>query len=201
MFGKMHDSRNYPEFHRVFSRSCGSSSQLYLSAISYNRHYPILSAIGRDTNLDQLPYSDCQGFVRQIKPEWNPYPPTLTATGSPWPPAPNLFYFSKCSLDNISHITCCVDQFRGHHPIVGMMMHYKGGGRACVGMYRHDWVDQSPLRVTDPKSEEFTITIGRDEPNKGVYITAASIGDTLVGDRSIFKNGRFVEGEQMHIPW
>jgi hypothetical protein len=102
-------------------------------------------------------------------------------------PSSSLHYFNKCRLEDVSHITCCVNQEHVHRPIVGMMLHYQGGRRACVGQYRHDWVVQPPLVVTDAESMPLIITLHRDcdygeyfEGAKGIYVMAASVGGARV---------------------
>ena len=157
-------------------------------------------------NLKRIPHDDVHSFVPRINPEWNPYPPALTPTGSWWPPFSGMTYFNKCRLEDVSHITCCVNQERAYRPIVGMMLHYQGGRRACVGQYRHDWVVQPPLIIADAESTPLIITMYRDcdygnDPDdaNGIYIMAASVGEAQV------QSAGDLEGEHvwktLRIPW
>ncbi|KAL1613265.1 hypothetical protein SLS60_001497 [Paraconiothyrium brasiliense] len=210
MLGRMvdFDNKARPKFLRIFSRSCGPASQLYLGDIEYHLHKQTIEAIGIDKNLKRIPSNDVHSFVPRIKPEWNPYPPALTPSASQWPPFPSLKYFNKCRLEDVSHITCCVNQDHTHRPIVGMMLHYRGGRRACVGQYRHDWVVQPPLVVNDAESMPLILTMYRDcdygeyvEDSKGIYIMAASVGGASVqGADAGDLEGKYV-WKTLRIPW
>ncbi|KAJ4358741.1 uncharacterized protein N0V89_003325 [Didymosphaeria variabile] len=210
MLGRMVNFANKPRpnFLRIFSRSCGPTSQLYLGDIDYNLHKQTIEAIGIDKTLKRLPSTDIHYFVSSISPDWTPYPPALTPSASPWPPSPSLIYFNKCRLEDVSHVTCCVNQDHAHRPIVGMMLHYSGGRRACVGQYRHDWVVQPPLVITDAKSMPLIVTMYRDcdygehvRNTRGIYVMAASVGGAYVQSAGAGE----VEGKNvwktLRIPW
>jgi len=212
MLGRMVNFENKarPKFFRIFSRSCGPTSQLYLGDTEYNLHASTIEAIGIDKNLKRIPRNDVYSFVRRIKPEWDPYPPTLTPSAAKWPPNPGLIYFNKCRLEDVSHITCCVNQDHAHRPIVGMMLHYRGGRRACVGQYRHDWVVQPPLVVADAESMPLIITMYRDcdydeyvqdQNIKGIYIMAASVGGAHVQSAGAGELKGTHVWKTLRIPW
>jgi hypothetical protein len=150
MFGRMDNLRGgyRPKFRRVFSRSC-ESSKIYLNDVDYSNISSSIWAIGMDKN---LPCDDIDDFVTNIRADWSPYPPSLMPSKSF--PSIRIDYFSKCRLENVSMITYRINKKVQHKPIVGMMLHYHGGRRACVGEFRHYravqpvMVDQSkPLRI------------------------------------------------------
>ncbi|UNI23928.1 hypothetical protein JDV02_009718 [Purpureocillium takamizusanense] len=60
-------------------------------------------------------------------------PPPYTQYNEPW-------YYTYCMLENVVEIACCVDRTISHRPIIGMLMYYGDGHRACIGQYRLDWV-------------------------------------------------------------
>ena len=160
-------------FLRIFSRSC-PSSHLYLSSIERDYVACSIDAIGVDKN---LPFRDSKEQVSSIKDEWKPFPPSITPRGHF--PLPNLEYFSKCRLEETSSITCCVYMEQDQKSIIGMMLHYHNGSRACVGMYHHDWTID-PLVIHD-SSKPLSFTLcedeahGVDEPSERTYITAVSV--------------------------
>lgn len=43
-------------------------------------------------------------------------------------------------LEGVVDIACCVDMTISHRPIIGMLMYYASGHRACIGQCRLDWV-------------------------------------------------------------
>jgi hypothetical protein len=193
-----------PSFLRIFSRYCGPGSDLYLGDMDYRKHANTIETMGRDKKLKQMPHKDVRRFVQKIKPEWNPYPPALTPAASPWPPFEGLTYFNKARLEGVEYITCCVNQAHVHRPIVGMMLHFRGGRRACLGLYRHDWV-QPRLAVAGAESMPLVITTCHDDgeyyddgDGYGVYVSAVSVGDASV------KSSGGTEGKKvrtLRIPW
>lgn len=208
MLGRMGTPANPPKFLRVFSRSCGPSSQLYLGENDTGNHAGTIDVLGVDKHLQHLNSKDVKSFVLNIKPGWNPYPPSLTPSTPSRIRLPSTHYFSKCRLKDTSSITCCINQSYNHQPIVGMMLHYRNGRRACIGLYRHDWAVQPPLMVQEPESMPLTITMyhgsgysGSSSNDKGIYIVAASIG------RSCVKNASSIDLEgnnactTLTIPW
>jgi hypothetical protein len=150
IFGRMDDLQggNHPKFRRVFSRSC-ELSKLYLNSVDYSNTSSSIYAIGMTkTHNTTTPTT----LLRTSGPIGAPYPPSLMPSRSF--PGFGIAYFSKCRLENVSMITCCISKKVQHKPIVGMMLHYHGGRRACVGEVRHDWavepvmIDQSkPMRI------------------------------------------------------
>lgn len=49
-------------------------------------------------------------------------------------------------MQGITEIICCVDRMAGHRPVVGMLIRYGDGHRACLGQYRLDWA-ASPMEA------------------------------------------------------
>ncbi|CAI6334906.1 unnamed protein product [Periconia digitata] len=210
MFGRMVDFeiKDSPRFLRIFSRSCGPASQLYLGDVGYHPYPSRIDCIGRDKNLKKISRNDVYNFVPQIKPEWNPYPPAITPSESKWPPFPRLEYFNKCRLEDVSHIACCVDHRHSHRPIIGIMVYYQDGRRACLGQYRHDWVVQPPLIVKNVETMPLLLTMYRDcsyeileQGCKGIYVMKISIGGACIQSAiADGLNAKYV-GKTLKIPW
>ena len=216
MLGRMLDidgGARRPEFLHIYSRSCGPTSQLYFSDINYKPHTTRIEAIGVDKNLQQICSSNNSGtysFIPSIRPEWNPYPPALMPSSFPWPPAPGLEYFNKCRLEDVEYVTCCVNQEHAHRPIVGLMLHYHGGSRACVGQYRHDWVVEPVLVISDPESMPLVLTLYRDceygeyvKGAKGIYVMGVSVeGASVQSVDAISLDGRHeCVWKTLRVPW
>ncbi|KAF5124181.1 hypothetical protein E5D57_012109 [Metarhizium anisopliae] len=47
--------------------------------------------------------------------------------------------YSCCRLENVAAVTPCRGKRLRHQPIIGMLLQYHDGTRACVGQYRLDW--------------------------------------------------------------
>ncbi|KAI0490551.1 hypothetical protein F4859DRAFT_520317 [Xylaria cf. heliscus] len=62
--------------------------------------------------------------------------------------------------DDVMEITCCVKQAATHRPIVGMLLRYSNGRRACVGQYRTDWAFDN---LTVDPSRPLNIDFGKDK--------------------------------------
>ena len=58
--------------------------------------------------------------------------------------------YTHCRLENVSEIACCLDQAQRDNSIIGMLLSYEDGRRACVGQYRPDWA--GPRLRVDPGS-------------------------------------------------
>ncbi|KID88977.1 hypothetical protein MGU_04320 [Metarhizium guizhouense ARSEF 977] len=68
------------------------------------------------------------------------YPPPIRPSSSPpYTQYNELWYYTNCRLDNVVGIACCIDKGVSHKPIIGILIHYGDGRRACVGQYRFDW--------------------------------------------------------------
>ncbi|PVH96982.1 hypothetical protein DM02DRAFT_658710 [Periconia macrospinosa] len=104
MFGLLEDPRgaNYPKFLHIFSKSC-PTSRLYFNDINRAIIRKPIYLIGMDSDLLS---AGVENWVTNIKPEWKPYPPSVT------PSKPNLLprkgYFSKCRLD-VALVWECID--------------------------------------------------------------------------------------------
>lgn len=92
--------------------------------------------------------------------------PPYTQYNEPW-------YYTNCMLENVVEIACCVDGTVSHRPIIGMMVHYGDGHRACIGQCRLDWVlDKSPA---DPSR---LLRIGLAKTRKNFrYVARITLGN------------------------
>ena len=48
------------------------------------------------------------------------------------------FFYSTANLMNAVKIIPCQEKFTSHSPIIGLLIHYRNGDRACVGQIRFD---------------------------------------------------------------
>lgn len=78
-------------------------------------------------------------FDKCSPPVRRPYPislmPTTPFSGTrstePW-------LFSLCSMKGVVEIVICRDISLAYKPIIGLLLQYAGGSRACVGQFRFD---------------------------------------------------------------
>ena len=85
-------------------------------------------------------------------------PVILSRNGESW-------HYTFCSLDRAVEVTTCTRiGFSPPRAIVGMLIRYADGGRACVGQYRMDW----PLEV-HTATESSTLRIGLSHGKKKKY--------------------------------
>lgn len=70
-------------------------------------------------------------------------------------------YYTQCRLEDVSEITCCVDRGSERRPIIGILLRYGGGRRACLGQYRPGWAD-APLQVR----QESALWVGKRHPEQ-----------------------------------
>ncbi|XP_044717283.1 uncharacterized protein HRG_08791 [Hirsutella rhossiliensis] len=101
-------------------------------------------------------------------------PPPLTTTSQPpYTQYNEPWHYTNCMLENVVEIACCVDGTVSHKPVIGMMVHYGDGHRACIGQYRLDWVlDKSPA---DPS---MSLRIGLAKTRKNFpYVARITLGN------------------------
>lgn len=55
-------------------------------------------------------------------------------------------FFSTCRLSNVVEVTLCRSQGGYPDSIIGMLVKYANGDRACVGAFRFDWASE-PCQV------------------------------------------------------
>ena len=66
-------------------------------------------------------------------------PPTLR----PRDYSRGIFFYSAASLQGVVEITPCRKRLKTHTAIVGLLFHYAGGSRACLGQFRMDWAEET----------------------------------------------------------
>jgi hypothetical protein len=90
------------------------------------------------------------------RPSWTSGRPQINIDN--WYPS----FYTNCRLEDITEITCCVDNSASHRRIYGMLLRYTNGRRACVGQYRLNWAS-APLTVNPSKP----LTIGMSKTEEG----------------------------------
>ncbi|KJZ72249.1 hypothetical protein HIM_08391 [Hirsutella minnesotensis 3608] len=94
--------------------------------------------------------------------------PPYTQYNEPW-------HYTNCVLENVAEIACCVDGTVAHRPIIGMMVYYDDGHRACIGQYRLDWVlDKSPV------DRSMLLRLGLAKTRKNLpYVATITLGNPI----------------------
>lgn len=78
-------------------------------------------------------------FETRSPPAKRPRPGSLTpATPFSGTQSNEPWFFSSCSVNDITEITLCRDISLCHKPIIGMQVLYSSGHKACVGQFRFD---------------------------------------------------------------
>lgn len=91
--------------------------------------------VGGDTAETDIPKTQHKEYQYR-----NPYPHSLTPSSPPpYTQYNEPWYYTNCRMEDALEITCCTDNTAPHKPIIGMLLRYSNGGRACVGQYRMDW--------------------------------------------------------------
>lgn len=75
------------------------------------------------------------------------YPPSLIPSFPPPYSHKELWHYTNCRMEGVQEITPCVGMLE-YRPVIGMLLRYHDGRRACLGQYRLDWA-AGPL-VVDP---------------------------------------------------
>ena len=143
LFGEW-NTEDDPRLVRIFAAD-NSPSRIYLSnhgpdeTLRYIRYLGV-PTVQVDPSVHQHPDSqDCR----------HQYPASLIPDESS-PLHFDRWFYTHCRLENVMEITYCMTKDRHNNPIIiGMLLRYENGRRACVGQYRPDWAG-SPLRV-DPR--------------------------------------------------
>ncbi|QPG94272.1 hypothetical protein C2857_005567 [Epichloe festucae Fl1] len=128
----------HPDLRLKFYRMYGTTKSP--SRIYFNDWDPLcddrrIKYLGiESTNLENnIPGDADPGFLET-------YPPFIRPSSSPPYTVYNeLWYYTNCRLEDVTGIACCIDKGVSHNPIIGMLIHYGDGRRACVGQYRFDW--------------------------------------------------------------
>lgn len=55
------------------------------------------------------------------------------------PPTNAFWHYSTCQLSHVARISLCRTQGKESRRVMGMLLFYIDGRRACVGQYRLDW--------------------------------------------------------------
>lgn len=115
-----------------------------------------------DTTISQGEWKRRSHYPQSLVPA-SPLP--YTQYNEPW-------YYTSCRMEDVAEITCCVGKVAPETGIIGMLICYANGGRACLGQYRVDWT-QDPIRV-DPAG---ALRVGMGKTTKG-FPFVASVGTT-----------------------
>ncbi|KAI1820331.1 hypothetical protein F4861DRAFT_73742 [Xylaria intraflava] len=118
------------------------------------------------------------------------YPiPLMPSSPPPYTQYNELWYYTNCRMEDVMEITCCADKVAPHRPIIGMLLRYSNGRRACVGQYRMDWtVDTLTVDPLRPLS----IGLGRTK-RRFPYVAEVSL-------KGLGKSG-LDSISWMDIPW
>lgn len=108
--------------------------------------------------------------------------PPYTQYNEPW-------HYTSCTLENVVEIACCVDGTVSHRQIIGMMVHYGDGHRACIGQHGSDWLlDKSSA---DPS---MLLRIGLAKTRKNLpYVARITLGNPAAPVSNLFS--------WMDVPW
>lgn len=80
------------------------------------------------------------------------YPPSLIPSfPPPYSQHTELWHYTTCRLESVQSVTCCADPRARDSPVVGMLLRYRDGRRACVGQFRVDWAAR-PFPVDDSRA-------------------------------------------------
>lgn len=119
------------------------------------------------------------GVAGPVRNRPSRYPPSLIPSfPPPYSQHNELWQYTNCWMDNVQEITPCIDRSLRYRSVIGMLLRYRDGRRACLGQYRLDWaatslsVDHSqPLRIgfaRSPARLPYVAVIGQgkggDEP-------------------------------------
>jgi len=65
------------------------------------------------------------------------------------------WYYTNCRLEDIAETICCVDNNASHRPVIGMLLRYANGRRACVGQFGLGicFLEGEPLGATENQLE------------------------------------------------
>ncbi|KAH8891427.1 hypothetical protein GQ53DRAFT_841379 [Thozetella sp. PMI_491] len=92
----------------------------------------LITLLRTPSSIRPMPFDD--GKV----PMTRSYPRSLVPD-SPRPSAEGQYWlFSSCVLKDVISLTVCRDISLEHKPVIGILVHYRDGHRACVGQFRFD---------------------------------------------------------------
>lgn len=105
------------------------------------------------------------------------YPPSLDPEfPPPYSQSQDHWQYTNCLMDDVQQITPCMDRSLTYRSVIGMLLRYGDGRRACLGQFRLDWaatplvVDPTrPLRVGFARSPvllPYVAVIGQDETDE-----------------------------------
>lgn len=113
--------------------------------------------------IDSITAETGRSKTQDVETHWNPYPPSLTPSSPPpYTQYNEPWYYTNCRLEDVVEITCCTDRTASHKPIIGMLIGYGNGRRACVGQYRMDWAMET---LTVSPSGRLRIGLGKTRRN------------------------------------
>ncbi|KXX73655.1 putative tRNA sulfurtransferase [Madurella mycetomatis] len=72
-----------------------------------------------------------------------PYPLSLIPQSRPTTLARS--FFSSCKLEDVAEVTLCRSRRRSPGGVIGLLVRYANGDRACVGSFRFDWASEPYL--------------------------------------------------------
>ncbi|PNY29905.1 Uncharacterized protein TCAP_00182 [Tolypocladium capitatum] len=144
--------------HRIYATS-NSPSRIYFNAWDPVCDDKWIKYWGVDSIMAETDRSKTQDKVTH----WNPYPPSLKPSSPPpYTQYNEPWYYTNCRLEDAVEITCCTDKAASHKPIIGMLISYGNGRRACVGQYRMDWATDT---FTVNPSRRLRIGLGKTRRN------------------------------------
>ncbi|KAF5021324.1 hypothetical protein F66182_6646 [Fusarium sp. NRRL 66182] len=138
---------------------------------------------------DSYPHGITSFAFDSSKPPPGPLQPlTLPQPLSSHPDIHANFHWSSASVDHVAEISICRRPSRDTSEILGLMLHYADGNRACLGQVRLDCLDP-PFVVTPSQS----LHLGsKTTAGKGPHIVRACISGTDEDRKS-------VEGSEIDI--
>lgn len=71
--------------------------------------------------------------------------PLLLAISSPYPFSHGTadYFYSSASLEHVVEVTPCQRELATYSPIIGLLLRYADGQRACVGEFRMDCIGET----------------------------------------------------------
>ncbi|KAI6370110.1 hypothetical protein MCOR25_004280 [Pyricularia grisea] len=121
---------------------------------------------GRDQLLFAIGGDNIDGMAPVMVAEDDSNPPPMPSRPSISPSRDNSlldsfvwqWLYTSCSLENIVELQLCIDRRTATSPapvVMGMVVCYADGGRACVGQFRPDWVQLPTLHVSSRDTLHF----------------------------------------------
>lgn len=109
-----------------------------------------------------------------VKDRPSRYPPSLIPSfPPPYSQHDEFWQYTNCRMEDVQEITPCIDRSLEYRSVIGILLRYGDGRRACLGQYRLDWVETSmsvnhsqPLRIgfaRSPARLPYVTTIRQDE--------------------------------------